>query len=252
LTRHALLAAACLLAGCAATPYRTSASWSARKPEIRRVAVLPPLVTLYEEQARQLMPFLVKSDEWSATACENLRGAFEEELAAEGATVSRIQGEEKELDDLADLFSVVDLSIRRHVYGESQEEFAERSRAVDYSLGSCAEWMERQQIDAFWILGGSNLVPTSGARARDAFDNAMVLLAALGRAPTMSTVLQKLDLRAALVARDGSILFFTRIRNADVHGEEPGTPAVGDLRDPGYAQRVVREILAESGAGGRR
>jgi hypothetical protein len=254
----ALLVVSIAGAGCVSPLYRTNAAWPAAKGAIRRVALLPPLVTLYEEQVQYTLQVLVPMDDWSRAAAGNLRDAFRAELPAAQLALSEIQGEEPEIGDMEDLFSAVDLSIRRHVYGEMDEEFPERARALDYSLGSAAGLMDRQGIDAVWIVAGTNLVPTVGAQVRDAIDLLMEIAAALGGRATLSTRLEKLDFRAALVGKDGDILFFCVIHGLDVPSAEPAARAgevrtrevrTGevrrDLRDPEFARRVVRKVLAE-------
>jgi hypothetical protein len=206
---------------------------------IQRVGLLPPLVTVYQEQVRvTAVQELVRREDWTHQAAENLQRAFADELASAHQAAAAIAGEEREIGELADLFGAFDLSVRRHAYGEMDEEFPERAGSFDYSLGSAAELMERQRIDAVWIVAGANLVPTTGAQASDAIDVLLAVVAALGRAPAMTTVLEKLELRAALVARNGDVLFFCRLRAGDVASS-------GDLRQPEYARSVVRRVLAE-------
>lgn len=234
-----MFVAALALAGCAGSLHRTSPSLAAESAAIRRVGLLPPLVTVYQEQVRvTAVQELVRREDWTHQAGDNLQRAFADELASARQSLVAIDGEEREVGELADLFSAVDRSVRRHAYGEMDEEFPERAASFDYSLGSAAELMERQRVDAVWIVAGANLVPTTGAHARDAIDVVLAVVAALGRAPAMTTVLEKLELRAALVARNGDVLFFCRLRAGDVASS-------GDLRGIEYARSVVRKVLDE-------
>lgn len=227
------------LAGCIGPLHRTSPRLGAESGAIRRVGLLPPLVTVYQEQVRvTAVQELVRREDWTHQAAENLQRAFADELASARQSLAAIDGEERELGELADLFSAVDRSVRRHAYGEMDEEFSERAASFDYSLGSAAELMERQKVDAVWIVAGANLVPTTGAQARDAIDVLLAVVAGLGRAPAMTTILEKLDLRAALVGRNGDVLFFCRLHAGDVASS-------GDLRQPEFARSVVRAVLDE-------
>ena len=235
-------------AGCVSPPYRTNPAWPTAEGSIRHVALLPPLVTVYEEQVRYTLQELVPKDDWTRAAAESLRDAFRAELPTVRLTFSEIEGGEAEIGDMEDLFSAVDVSIRRHVFGEMDEEFPARVRSFDYSLGSAASLMERHELDAVWIVAGANLVPTLGAQVRDAIELFMEIAAALGGRASLSTRLEKLDLRAALVGKDGSILFFCVIHAGDVPGAEPASrkgELQHDLRDPAFARRVVHELLAE-------
>lgn len=213
---------------------------------IRRVGLLPPLVALYEEEVEWLLPALVPHEDWSRAAAESLEAAFAHELPAVQLERVELEDEDPLIADLADLYAAVDFSVRRHVYGEFDEGFEERG--LDYSLGSMAGWMERQGLDAVWIIAGTNLVPTGAAQVRDAVDTLLAVAGAAGGGGGASYVLHKLDLRAALIDREGRLLFFCLLHAGDIPREEqvePRMPYAVDLRDPTFARRAVRQVLAE-------
>lgn len=216
-------------AGCAsAQSYRTPLELPQRKAAIRNVGLLPPMIKVFEEQVRFN---LVLHDDWSREATESLRKAFVDEMAADRLPLTVISGESHEVNDMADLFKAVDFSIGRHAYDNAwKETFPEKVRSFDYSLGPAREMMEQHQVDAVWIVTGYNLLPTLGAQWTDAFN----ILLAINPYSTGPLVLTKVEFRAALVNKSGTILFYYK-----------EWPFPGDLRDPNFARPLVRELLSE-------
>lgn len=260
--RAICLLAAAAAAGCASPLYRTHPDLSAGKSTTGRMGLLPPTIAMYEEQYRFK---LVPREEWSRQATDAVRKAFVEEMTAAGIPVAAIDGEDRELAEIAGLYAAVDFSIARHVYENAlHEAFPAKARAFDYSVGPAAEAMERHRVDAFWIVTGTNLLPTVGTRIADVVDVLMAIAGGLGGAPTFSSVLMKLDFRAALVDRNGTILFFCKLGPADLwqapgsHDSADVSAAAGsagpaekegfvreDLRAPGIARRYVRALISE-------
>ena len=238
--RVALAVASLAATACVSTSFRTSPTLTASAGAIERVGLLPPLVTLYQEQVSGLAPELVRNEQWTRQAADNLRLAFAEELSAAHASPVEIDGEDPEIADVLDLFGAVDKSVVRHAYGGADEDFPEESASIDYSLGSIDGLARRQSVDAVWIIAGTELVPTAGAQARDAIEVLLAIAAAVGHAPAFTMLLDKLDLRAALVGRDGGILFFCRIGAGSV-----GVGSDGDLRSAAFARSVVRSVLGQ-------
>jgi hypothetical protein len=245
------------VAGCSTPSWRAHAELPARRAAIRTVGVLPSLLTVYQEQAEFEYGFtvnrLVRHDDWTRAAAAALEKAFRDDSAAVGWTVATLgveAGERTEPDELADLFSVVDLSITRHVYGDFDENFPDHARTFDYSLGPAQEWMERQHVDAVWIVTGFVLLPTAGAQVNDAVQVLMAIVAAAGRAPGVTAILPKLDVRAALVAADGTILLYTRIGESDVTGGPPAADATDPAAWGTLFDLCVRTLIAQYEAAG--
>ena len=217
--------------GCASS-YKTHPELSQRKSAIRNVGLLPPMVSMYEEQVGLNLVF---HDDWSRQATESLRTAFVDEMAANRLPIILISGESHEANAMADLFKAVEFSIGRHAYDNAFEEaFPGKVHAFDYSLGPAQEMMEEQQVDAVWIVGGYNLLPTTGAQLTDVKEIALTLThALLSDAEHSPHVLMKVEFRAALVDKSGAILFYYR-----------DWPSSGDVRDPSFARGLVRELLS--------
>lgn len=213
--------------GCTSS-YRTHLELPQRKSAIRNVGLLPPLISMYEEQ---IGLNLVLHDDWSRQATESLRTAFVDEMAVDRLPLILISGESHEANAMADLFKVVEFSIGRHAYDNAFEEtFPEKVHPFDYSLGAAREMMEEHQVDAVWIVSGYNLLPTTGAQLRDVNEIFHTLVSAMTYSPR---VLTKVEFRAALVDKSGPILFYYK-----------DWPSPGDVRDPSFARGLVRELLS--------
>ena len=267
----ALLAVAPVVtAGCASAPsYRTHPELPQRKPGIAAVGVLPPVIRMFEEQARFSLNEAVPHDEWSKAADEAVAKAFAAEMASDRVPLVPIATDGLEENDLAELYSAVEFSILRHGFekqtGEMlpREPFPEQVRSLDYSLGPAAELMDRHHVDAVWIVSGFNLLPTAGAKAKRGLDTFLTILSALGGVGVPNIQLQKIQLRVALVGRNGGILYFgVADYRTPAPGAQPpleaaptdGNPAPGavgeatyaaiDLRDPRAARHYLRAALA--------
>jgi hypothetical protein len=158
---------------------------------------------------------------------------------------------------MADLFKAVEFSIGRHAYDTAfRETFPEKAQSFDYSLGPAREMMEEHQVDAVWMVSGYNLLPTVGAQLTDMTEILLALVTSYGggHAPR---ILTKVEFRAALVDKNGLILFyykdwpsaggvrdppFARGSESDMRGASDAT--AGDVRDPRFARALVRELLS--------
>ncbi len=257
--------------GCASTPsYRISPDLPQGYRAIRTMGLLPPRVSLYEEQYRFGLNNIVPREDWSRAAVETLQKSFLDEASAIRMPLTVIKNDDSDVGDVLDLFGAVDLSIQKHAYeSESgafppREPFPEKLRSFDYSLGPLQGMMERHQVEAIWIVIGVNLLPTAGAQWGDAGQTLIAILAAMGGAPVGTLTLKKIELRAALVDKSGKILFYTRLDESNVPQvkQTPGGynvlqggystdqgPEQGqiekDIREPRFARRYIRELLSE-------
>lgn len=256
-----LAATLMIAAGCASVPaYRTHPDLAQRKSAIKTVGLLPPLLKMYEEQYRFGLNNIVPHDDWSREAAEAIQKAFLGETAVMRMPLTVIKEDEGEVGDILNLFSVVDFSIQRHVYDTfAKEPFPEKARSFDYFLGPARETMERYHVDAVWIVTGFNLVPTTGAQVGDAVATFLGILGAMGGGPG-PLLLKKFELRAALVDKNGDILFYIKLDDSNVQQSErqagqfdvlkggpdlaPAGPRA-DIRDPRYVKRYIRALLAE-------
>lgn len=257
-------------AGCAAAPsYRASSGFPRRSGGIRTVGLLPPVIAMFEEQARFGMNKLVPQDSWSLTAAEVVSRVFAEEASAGCVSLVAIGTEDPEAKELDELYNAVDFSIGRHAWEKRSEEmpprepFPEKVRAFDWSLGPAVEFMERHDVDAVWIVRGYNGLPTTGARVKEAVEFVLGVLAAAGGGGGPNLAFRRIELRAALVDRTGSVLYYgvaderagfpaeERARETASAGDAPGsgpmeerTTLAVDLRDPRVVRHYVKAALS--------
>jgi hypothetical protein len=259
-----------VIAGCASVPsYRANAALPQRKGGIKKVGLLPPVIAVSEEQPRFGLNKLVYQVLWSNAAVEAVSRTFSEEMAAEHVSLVPISAGDAEAKDLADLYNAVEFSIQRHAWEKKsgefvpREPFPEKVRSFDYSLGPAAEFMDRFGVDAVWIVRGFNLLPTTGARAKEGAEVLLSILAALGGHAAPVIQYKRVELRVALVDRNGTILYFgvadegagspaeeRPARAASMRGPlEPPGPEENmylavDLRDPRVARYFIRAALS--------
>jgi hypothetical protein len=264
----ALLAAA---AGCASTPpARMRSGLAQQKAGIASVGVLPPMIGMFEEQARFGLNAAVPQNEWSRAADDAVARVFAEEMAADHVSVVPIGTDDPEAREFAALYNAVDFSIQRHAFEKNtgemlpREPFDEQVGDLRYSLGPAAGLLERRGVDAVWIVRGFNLLPTPGARVKRGVDVALTVLAALGGVVVPDIHLQRIQLRVALIDANGRILYYgiaddrteapgvgppepqaAADGTASSSGAEESPPVPVDLRDPRAARHYLRAALAE-------
>jgi hypothetical protein len=246
--RLSLLAAVLTaVAGCASVPlHRTHPELPQRKGDIITVGFLPPVITVFEEQAQFGLNKLVLHPEWSPSAEEAVSRALAEEMTVDQIPLVPISADDHEVKDLVDLYAAVEFSIQRHAWEKEsgrfppREPFPEKVRSFDYSLGPAREVMERYQVDAVWVVRGFNLLPTTGARIKDGIEIALAILSGVGGARTY----KKIELRVALVDRIGSVLYYGTTNDWVGRPEEQTYLGV-DLRDPRVARHYINAALKE-------
>ena len=258
-------------AGCASVPsYKAHPELLQRKGGIRTIGLLAPTVSLYEEQPRFGLNKLEQHDEWSPAAVEAVTKAFSAEMAAQGYTVVTVAADDSELKEAAELFSAVEFSIQRHAWDvptdtmPPREPFPEKVKTLDYSIGPLQAALEKHNVDAVWIVRGFNLLPTTGAVLKEGLEVMVGILAAAGGAVFPTAQFRKIELRTALVDRNGTVLYYGV---ADDQGGWPtrespdgSVPARSgelepvrseehvnlekDLRDPRVARHFIRAALS--------
>jgi hypothetical protein len=242
-------------AGCSAPVFFTHPDRAARLGSIRTVGLVAPRVTVYAEtvgapavaiplglSTQRLEPL----DEATRAANDRIRDAMIAAAAARGRAVVAIEPgtpeEREELEDLVDLYAAVDFSIARHAFGDLQEEFPSKQRRFEYSLGAMEGLLDRQGVEAAWLVTGFVLVPTGGARVRDVVETILAILSAAGGGPGATTVLPKFEMRAVLVDRDGTVLFAWRLS-----GDEGDDAEEEGMRTGRIADRCARVLFDELG-----
>ncbi len=270
--------AAVVVAGCASAPrYRSHENLPEINRSLKSIGLLAPILTVYEEQAEYK---LIPQKKWTQEAGESIGNAFLEAAAERHLPLTLINGQDRETDEIADLFSAVDYSIAHHAYyHEGFEEFPEKTRFIDYSVGPVRDLVERYRVDALWIVVGFNLLPTPEAKLQDAVNILASLLSTIavfagspgsGMAPSVyypvpaGTILKKLEMRAALIDKSGTILFYCKLDDGyfpkHVHNPEPAgieqedrksgcdtpeEPEKEDLRDRKTARLYIKALFAE-------
>lgn len=248
------IAGACLIAllsvsGCASSPCRTHPELLRAKDHIRTVGIMPVAVAGFVEQF-SLTDSLVPREDMSKQISETVTAAFREELSAQQVQSVLIGNEDQDLADLADLYSAINYTVERHflpmtIYRwekEYTEPFPPEERPFAFSAGQADVAMERLGVDAVWFLSGYNLVPTTGARLRDAFGFLIALAGSYGGGGGPS-ILVNFELRGALVARDGTLLFYGKVTEDNILGGNGAGSAAPDLRDAGFARRCIATLL---------
>lgn len=254
-----------VVAGCAAPlAYGAHPDLPYKKSTILTVGLLPPMMALYEERAGS--PPVLR-DDWSREAAESVFEAFIDEMTANKQLLVLIGSEDRDLDDLADLFSAVDYTVQRHegLGRDPAEPLPGRTRPFDYSLGQAKQAMERHEVDAVWFVAGFTVLPAPGAQAGNAVQAQVGTPSAQAVQPTPAVIPGRSELRAALVDMSGAVLFYGMINEENLRQiereglggagapkreREPARsaerrPDIRDLRDPKTARRVVTALFSE-------
>jgi hypothetical protein len=254
-----------VVAGCSVPlAYRAHPDLPYKKSTIRTVGLLPPMMALYEERAGSTP---VPRDDWSREAAETVFAAFIDEMTANKQPLVLIGNEDRDLVDLADLFSAVDYAVQRHeVLGRGPAEpLPGGTRPFDYSLGPAKQAMERHQVDAVWFVAGFTVLPASAAQAGNAVQATTGIPRTQTGQPASALLPARSELRAALVDMSGAVLFYGTINEGNLsrierdslggagapkEGREPArsaenSPAGWDLRDQKTAHRFVTALFSE-------
>ena len=262
-----LLAAALIAStGCSASvPYRIQPELPYKKSTLRTMGLLPPTIELQETLSGSAE--IVRDDDWSREARENVFGAIISEMPVNKQPLVLITDDGSDLSDMADLFSAVDYTIRRHVeLGRGPAEpLPGGTRPFAYSLGPAKQAMERHQVDAVWFVTGLTVLAPPGVQAGDAARAPMAPPSAGSGNPASALIPRRCELRAALVDMNGAVLFYGMVDDGNillverddadradapkkdletVRRQERG-PDAGDLRDPDTARRYVRALFSE-------
>jgi hypothetical protein len=251
-----LFGGACLLAllsvaGCASVPYRTHPELLRAKNSIRTVGIMPVTVAGFVEQF-SFTDSLVPREDMSKQMSETVTAALREEMAAQQVQSVVIGNEDQDLADLADLYSAIDYTVARHFLpmtmyrweDEYIEPFPPEGRPFEFSAGQAKVAMERLGVDAVWFLSGFNLIPTTGARVQDVVGFLIALAGSYGSG-SGPHILVNFELRGALVARDGTLLFYGKVTEGNILGGDDAGSAALDLRDAEFARRCIRSLLAQ-------
>lgn len=192
---------------------------------VRKTGLLPPAIVLFEEQAG-VKP-MARTD-WSSAAADAVSAAFIAELAARHENLAAIGKDELGPVDLSRLYDVPERIAR-----DDGRPVPEQLLAVEYPAASVAAVLERHQLDTAWVLSGIALLPAAGSPSSGT--------AAVTEQET--SVRKRLLLRAALVDRQGKVLYSDIVDNSYAVANQ--VPQSVDLRDPQVARRSAKMILTE-------
>jgi hypothetical protein len=231
----------CLITGCVTmdVSYRANPSLQQKAKHIQTVTLLPSEVKVYQIDAGGVREEI---EEWSSQARDNIIAAFESELPIQTGMVVKVVREESLPDKalLADcraLFNTVVSTILLHTYNPRNQPyiFEEKLNNFDYSLGNDLTRLAKEG-DALFLVSATDHIWTAGRRTLQA---AGIVVGIGAGAATGSLKIPRLGgsttVYAALVDRDtGDILWFNH-----------ATFAIGDLREPKIATRMIRELFKE-------
>lgn len=214
---------------------------AASAPLIKRIAVLPPQIDLFELGAGGNQE---KMDDWGQTAVANVRKALAAEFAKrEHLQVTefdpeRLSGSQRDVyNETLLLYELVSGSIIRHAFNVQQAPhqqrlspfFPEKARDFTFSLGKELSDLA-SDVDAYLIVRGFDQRSSVGRKALGV--GRTLVAAALG----VVAVPQgggNLFTAALIDAKTGDILWFTK------------TPKPFDLREPEDATKLALEFMMD-------
>jgi hypothetical protein len=205
-------------------------------PPVRKAGLLPPAIVLFDNRGGagiEPMPDAAGS----SVAAEAVGAAFVAELAARKIELTVIGEDELGPVDLSRLYAVP----RRLASGEMQP-LPEAALMVAYPPGTVEKAMDQHRLDAAWIITGIAILSKGSAGTSGPATSPT-------EAPGAG---ERLLLRAALVDKEGKILFSDVVGAGAVAPVERMLGALAefvptrvDPRDPEAARRQVKALLAE-------
>jgi hypothetical protein len=222
------------LTGCIPPAFVTHPQIAQRAGQIRKIALLPPRVSVYEIGAGGVTE---KIDEWSQAGARNVLKALESQLALRAGVQVKIVDPDKlpnylkvELEQTELLFDAVSASVVWHVYGLPAQRFEEKWTNFDYSLGNDTAKLNAVDADVFVLVKGVDHISSPGRQALQV--TTMLAAAAMGIAIIPQGGVTALNM-ALVDARSGDILWYVATRS------DGGS----DLRNPSSSAAFVKNAL---------
>jgi hypothetical protein len=228
-----------LMGGCAAPPkhYLADTGLPARCRDIHRAGLLPPQIAVYEEQVGKII-FLESQSREAGMAVTSVVSEMSNTLPI---PTIQLSGDDPEGQNILDLFVAVEVGMR----GPVPKGSLRYRKLSDYSVGPVEAFMERNNVDALWVVTGRNLVSTAGRETLKALHNIVTMMALLTRPTGNLTDVHGFDtsiraeLRLALIDKRGSIIYY------GIANEETttvfGSQGTESSTDPGMNQPATGE-----------
>lgn len=137
-------------------PYRAHPEFDTRVEQIRNVALLPPVVQIYEVSPSGVAEL---RDDWCVLGEKNLEKAFAEQMKEKRYVVRTLRtndGFRKEVQQIQALYKLVNKSIQLHSYGP--QVFPEKTTRFEYGLGSLEEVLAANGTDSMVFIMGFDQV----------------------------------------------------------------------------------------------
>ena len=225
-----------IFAGCAAGPnYRSNPQFSEKINSAKRIVLIPLRADVYQLTAGGVKE---KMDEWTQQAKRNVMTAIQEELERKQLLSIKpfeemlLSSEKKaNLIETAALYDAVSSSILFHTYGQPPNQFPEKIKNFDYSLGPEIKELVGD-VDAVLFVSCVDHIATAGRKAVQAGSIILGALVGVSITPNMGIT----SISIALVDADsGSIMWYKAHRSGGDH----------DLRNPINTNTLVKELLKD-------
>lgn len=259
-----------LLAGCAQRhpTYLAEVELPARHTAVHRAGFLMPQIAVYEEQVGKL----VYNDDWSRETGKTVQEALTTEMKAFGMPAVQVSSDDPEEKEILDLFAAVEIGMHQYAISRMSTE----DPIADYSVGPVSAFMERNKIDALWVVTGENLIPTAGREALQVINNVLVValqvvgVLTLHPGPAYIDAPVRKELRIALIDNRGMVVYYgyaneyshklpqtdalqpAAISPASAFGAIDGNPALEakpaatpGLRNPETARQLIKALAAD-------
>jgi hypothetical protein len=149
--------------GCCVPPsYRAHPEFETRVKQIKNVALLPPVVQIYEVSPSGVAEL---RDDWCAQGEKNLEKAFVEQMKEKGYVVRTLRANDglgKEVQQIQALYKQVNRSVELHTYGP--QPFPAKTTRFEYGLGSLKEVLAANGTDSMVLIMGFDQVSSGTPR----------------------------------------------------------------------------------------
>jgi len=150
-------------AGCSVPrPYRAHPEFDTRVKQIKNLALLPPVVQIYEVSPSGVAEL---RDDWSALGEKSLEKAFVEQMKEKRYVVRTLRAKDglgKDVQQIQALYKQVDKSVQLHSYGP--QVFPEKTTCFEYGLGSLEEVLSANGTDSMVFIMGFDQVSSRTPR----------------------------------------------------------------------------------------